>query len=490
MTVVSSQGYSPLVRATQFPIVLSTGAIARYPLARQRQYVTKQVDFADYSRQTASLLANPLMRWDVTLSQLTDQETAAFSQFFDLQKGSAGTFTFIDPWDNLLQQSEAFSASPWTLGTGTLIGQNYLTNSQDFEKTSWVGTNSGTSNPVVTADAQVAPDGTLTADTIAFPAIPNTLGDFSEISESTSPPTLANMPFTFSVWLKVASGTGSVNIQISDVGISASNSTACALTTSWQRFSVSVTFGSVTGSFVQGTILNPQNSPGITVWAWGAQVEYGGAPSDYTATTTTPLPLAIADPFFVPAPASFPGYQWTLNSAYPKRGLQMVITDTTNPLINQTVPLAPSGVTFTGSIYAKAQDASPPNLPFLIDDSGFNEGLEITIVPAAAWARSSVSFQFSNSNPKTSMIFQLGGNGTSARGVLHIFGAQLKAEGVASAYRQTSVVCGVHSKCYIMSDEYSHIASEFDVNAFENSMRQRQSTLSSLSDVLTICESN
>jgi len=489
MPVVSSQGYSPLVRATQLPIILSTGSIGRYPYARQRGYATKQVDFADFSRQSASLLANPLMRWDVTLSQLTDQETAAFSQFFDLQKGSAGTFTFVDPWDNLLQQSEVFSASPWVVGAGTLIGQNYLTNSQDFEKTSWVGTNSGTSNPVVTADAQVAPDGTLTADTIVFPAIPNTLGDFSEISESASPPTLANMPFTFSVWLKVASGTGSVNIQISDVGISASNSTVCALTTSWQRFSVSVTFGSVAGSFVQGTILNPQNSPGITVWAWGAQVEYGRAPSDYTATTTTPLPLAIADPFFVPAPSIFPGYQWNLNSAYPKRGLQMVITDTTNPLINQTVPLAPSGVTFTGSIYAKAQDGAAPNLPFQVADSGFNERDTISLAPAGDWARSSVSFQFSNSNPKTSMIFQLGGNGTSARGVLHVFGAQLDA-GIITAYKKTSAVCGVHSKCYIMSDEYSHIASEFDVNAFENSMRQRQSTLSSLSDVLTICESN
>src|SRR6185437_10639368 len=328
-----------------------------------------------------------------------------------------------------------------------------------------------------------------TADTIVFPAIPNTLGDFSEISESASPPTLANMPFTFSVWLKVASGTGSVNIQISDVGISASNSTVCALTTSWQRFSVSVTFGSVAGSFVQGTILNPQNSPGITVCAWGAQVEYGRAPSDYTATTTTPLPLAIADPFFVPAPSIFPGYQWNLNSAYPKRGLQMVITDTTNPLINQTVPLAPSGVTFTGSIYAKAQDGAAPNLPFQVADSGFNERDTISLAPAGDWARSSVSFQFSNSNPKTSMIFQLGGNGTSARGVLHVFGAQLDA-GIITAYKKTSAVCGVHSKCYIMSDEYSHIASEFDVNAFENSMRQRQSTLSSLSDVLTICESN
>src|SRR5579872_6300649 len=110
----------------QFPIVLSTGAIARYPMARQRRYSTKQVDFADFSRQAAPLLSTPLMNWDITLSQLTDAEFADINQFFDQQQGSNGTFTFVDPWDNLLQYSETFENSAWQLGAGTFVGQNYL----------------------------------------------------------------------------------------------------------------------------------------------------------------------------------------------------------------------------------------------------------------------------------------------------------------------------------------------------------------------------
>ena len=481
--------YSPLVRASQFPLILSTGAIARYPLARQRRYATKQVDFADYSRQTASLLSNPLMQWDVTLSELTDQETAALSQFFDLQKASAGTFTFLDPWENLLQQSENFELSPWVLNGGILVGQNYLTNSQDFEQTSWVGTNTGASNPVVTPDAQIAPDGTTTADTIAFPLIPNTSGDFSQLAESTSPPTLANMTFTFSVWLRVASGTGNVNIQVNDI-TTTSNTQPCALTASWQRFSVTMTLGSSPGTFVQGAIINPQNAPAITVWAWGAQIEYGAAPSDYTPTTTTPLPLAIADPFFLPAPSAFAGSQWNLNSAYPKRGRQIVVTSTSaGAVLTQLVAASPAGLNLTASLYLKQQAASSLAVGPAVRDAAFNEAFSPANIPlTSAWVRSSFSGSFSNSNPSASFGLSIGSN--LQRGTFYIFGAQLETEGVASAYKYTQTVGGVHPKCYIMSDEYAHIASEFDVNVFENSMRQRRSTLSSLSDVLTICESN
>lgn len=486
MPIIGTQGYCPLVRSTQFPVVLSTGAIARYPMARQRRYATKQIDFADFSRQTAPLLNSPLMNWDITLSQLTDAEFAAIAQFFDLQKGSYGTFTFVDPWDNLLQYSEQFGNAAWNIGSNMLIGQNYLANSQDFEN--WSLSNTGSSNPSVTPDAQTAPDGTTTADTIAFPSVPNTTGDNSYIYNKSTPPTTASMTFTFSVWLRVASGTASINIEANDF-VSQSSTTTCNLTTSWQRFYTTVTFNSSPSGNVFGVIVNPQNSAAVSVGAWGAQLEYGAAPSDYTATTALSAPLQIADPFFVPAIPSFPGYQWNLNSAYPKRAIQVVITNTSNPYIKQSVAVAPAGMNFTASIYTKAQDEAPPILPFGLYDSAFVDGITALIQPAGSWSRTTISHRFSNSNSQGSMVFQVGG-GTPATGVFYLFGAQMEAEGVASAYKMTEGICGVHPTCYINTDEYAHIASEFDVNVFENSMRQRRSTLSQLSDVLSISECN
>lgn len=484
----------------QFPIVLSTGAIARYPMARQRRFSTKQNDFADFSRQAAPLLANPLMNWDITLAQLTDAEFADVSQFFDQQQGSYGTFTFVDPWDNLLQYSEAFENAVWQNSGGMIVGQNYLLNSQDFEKSSWTLNNVGASNPVVTPDSQTAPDGTATADAIAFPSVPNTLGDNSWIQQVVTPPVTPIMTLTFSAWLRVASGTGSIQISVSD-GISQSGTTTCSLTTTWQRLSATVAFNSSPGSSVTVQIVNPHNSSAVTVWTWGSQLEYGTTPSDYTLTTTAIAPLQIADYFFQQAPSGVPGNSWNLNSSFAKRGRQFVVTSSTAQSIVQNVPVAPGGngssrtkgITFTASVYFKQQGSTAPTSSWgLFSSNGIitPESSIKSFTPGSSWARASQSFTFSASDNGTFMQFQIGFGGMTVGQTFYVFGAQLEAEGTVSSYKQTQAVSGVHPNCYINTDEYAQIASEFDVNVFENSMRQRRSTLSQLSDVLTIFECN
>lgn len=484
---------SPIALANQFPVILSTGALARYPMARSRKYATKQIDFADFSRQTAPLLSTALMNWDVTLAQLTDSEIADCSAFFDAQQGSYGTFTFIDPWDNLLKYSEEFENSVWLSGGagGMYVGENYLLNSQNFSQSSWGVSNTGSSNATITPNSQTAPDGTVTASEIAFPSVPNTSGDFSQVLQVTTPPVVPSQEFTFSIWIKGAAAC-SIILLLQDSPYTQAHGLTVSVTTSWQRLSVTGTFSSGANSSISAGLQAGANFSATNVYVWGAQLEYGATASDYTVTTTATAPLEIADPFFQQAPTTVPGYQWNLNSLYPRRGRQLVITENSNPIIYQKIGIYPgaTGKSLTASLYVKAQSGSAITLPWPVVDQSYYEGSTTILNPTSSWVRVQMPVIFSQSNPSSSMIFAIGGDGTSALGTFYVFGAQLEVEGVASDYKQTQAVSGVHPTCYINTDEYAQIASEFDVNVFENSMRQRRSTLSQLSDVLTINECN
>jgi len=88
---------------------------------------------------------------------------------------------------------------------------------------------------------------------------------------------------TFSVWLRTSTGTNTVNIYIVEGG--SSTSTACAVTTTWQRFSVTRTLTTTTPS-VQigggGTIIDPE----IT-YMYGAQFEVRPWATSYCWPHTT-----------------------------------------------------------------------------------------------------------------------------------------------------------------------------------------------------------
>src|SRR5579871_4163227 len=100
---------------SQAPIILSSGALARYPLARKEKFSTRKIEFADFSRQTFAQLANPLSQWVLNLDLLQDQEVSDWRQFFRDCQGGANSFAFIDPWDNLLQYSEALENAVWAM---------------------------------------------------------------------------------------------------------------------------------------------------------------------------------------------------------------------------------------------------------------------------------------------------------------------------------------------------------------------------------------
>jgi hypothetical protein len=81
---------------TTFP-VLSTGAVAQYPLSRGTSYHVDTVRFMDGSRQQCLVLGKRLRRWLISLSQLNELELASLEQFFDNVQGNAQLFTFVDP---------------------------------------------------------------------------------------------------------------------------------------------------------------------------------------------------------------------------------------------------------------------------------------------------------------------------------------------------------------------------------------------------------
>lgn len=80
-----------------FP-VLSTGAVAQYPLSRGTSFLVDVVRFLDGSDQRCLSRGRALRRWSIQLSKMTEQELSSLEQFFDANQGNFGKFDFVDPF--------------------------------------------------------------------------------------------------------------------------------------------------------------------------------------------------------------------------------------------------------------------------------------------------------------------------------------------------------------------------------------------------------
>ena len=148
---------------------------------------------------------------------------------------------------------------------------NILQRTAEFNNAYWQKSNSGASDPVVTANSVVAPDGTTTADKIEIPAVSGA-GAFSVISRNF---TATATPHTGSIWLR-----GNTGGEVIWLGYTTNGSTyasvSCTLTTSWQRFTLTSTRTAVSDNFQFGVDLRDgaQSAKGAqTIYAWGAQLE-------------------------------------------------------------------------------------------------------------------------------------------------------------------------------------------------------------------------
>ena len=135
---------------------------------------------------------------------------------------------------------------------------NLLTFSEQFDNAAWTK-----SSVTVTANTDTAPNGTLTADTLAATgANGTTLGSLVLVAGS----------YTFSVWLRRKTGTGNIDISAHSGGTWVTQT----ITSSWARYTVTQTL--TAGTRTPGIWIV---TSGDEVYAWGAQLLTA---ADQTAT--------------------------------------------------------------------------------------------------------------------------------------------------------------------------------------------------------------
>jgi hypothetical protein len=151
--------------------------------------------------------------------------------------------------------------------------KNYLLWSEQFDNVAW----SKETNVTVTANNQTDPLGGNTADTIATGATAGN-GVFQQTALAARP----GFQMTFSVWLKAAANT-SASISVDRSGGFDLETLAITVTNAWQRFTFahSATWTGITGATAIIRITNSASS----IFAWGAQLEFGAAATTYAQTT-------------------------------------------------------------------------------------------------------------------------------------------------------------------------------------------------------------
>lgn len=143
---------------------------------------------------------------------------------------------------------------------------NLILYSQEFNNAAW-----GKSTTTVTANAAIAPDGTLTADRVQ--------GVGASAIDQTITTTVTN--YVYSFWVKSYSGINQTFRARINGGVTG-NLTATSI---WQRMEISATGG---GANTWG-FLRDSSDNNYDVLIWGAQLETGNTATAYIPTTNAPV---------------------------------------------------------------------------------------------------------------------------------------------------------------------------------------------------------
>lgn len=156
------------------------------------------------------------------------------------------------------------------------MAQNLALYSQQFSNAAWAGTQAGTTR----TDNQVtAPDGTLTASSIAFVSVAYCYQNITIVP---------NLPrtYTFSVWLYSPTKTA---IVLHMSGSVANVNTVITITAGWTRYQTSYTTtrtDSVVSVGFDNRVAVGGDGIAGTVYAWGAQLTQANWAGDYVVTTS------------------------------------------------------------------------------------------------------------------------------------------------------------------------------------------------------------
>lgn len=218
-----------------------------------------------------------------------------------------------------------------------LVGPNLFTQSNTYNtgsgtgfafKAPWTGLGISAMTP-----GQVDPNNGTAATEIQW----STSGPGAQLTQTVVPnyTPIAKNTFTFSIWMKVNSGTQTIEMRLSDQNGAISSNTF-TLTTAWEKFQITGTFGSASNEIVAAIANVSSTAPTVI---YGAQLEVGGPATTTQITTSQPQGVylwGILGPSGAPTltyqnAAGQPGFPgaWQPNTAY---SLNQIIIDSNGDL--------------------------------------------------------------------------------------------------------------------------------------------------------------
>ena len=215
---------------------------------------------------------------------------------FQVEIGSSATTYNPTTVKNLLGYTEAFDNAAWTK-SNSFVQTNLVPYSEAFDNAAWSKFNGTSTNPIVTANAVLAPNGYQTADTVAFGAI-DAAGDYSVISQNITLP--ATQDYTRSIYVKAttADDVGKLLYFYVVDGV-LKDVVTVTLTAEWQRVTKALSMAAgAAKSFTIGTLgssLGGANQAAVSADLWGFQVVQGSVAGDYRRTDAAALPVFYAN---------------------------------------------------------------------------------------------------------------------------------------------------------------------------------------------------
>ena len=174
---------------------------------------------------------------------------------------------------------------PRVTDRGLLIEEartNLALRSQEIDNGAWGPLNYGAGvAPVITANAALAPDGTMTADQVVLDIAGGTVsGDGSAITQTVT--VVNGVTYVGSFWVRAVSTPFTLLFRHGGSG----NYLSIAVTTAWQRIERS-DVASGTSSLIEITLRGGLGSSQAgTFYIWGVQMEAGAAATSYIPTTS------------------------------------------------------------------------------------------------------------------------------------------------------------------------------------------------------------